>query len=138
MRKRKGNVPGAWTRLACEAVMPLFIFEWVVEWLLAGAATLYVSYCGVQAHRRSTQPWELLVARLQSAEAAKIDAAGPVTAKRRGLRAAYRVAGVALEMADYAERNGDAQAGLLETLRNAAAQIRLLAVRRLVIGVLAR
>ncbi len=123
---------------ACEAVTPLFIFECSLEWLLAGAVTLYVSYCGVQAHRRNARPWELLVARFQSAEAAMADVAGSAATRRSGLKAAYRVAGVALEMADYAVRNAEADERLLQVLRGDAVQIRLLAMRRLLFGAPAR
>ena len=117
-----------------------------MEWILTVAATLYLSYFGVLAHRRNTQPWERLSARLRSEEVAEIFIAVKTAGEhlrvrlnsRSGLRAAYRGAGIALEMADYAERRGTVDRGLVAALREDGMQVRRLALKRLLFKAQAR
>jgi hypothetical protein len=58
---------------------------------------------------------------------------GAHTQRVRNLRAIYREAGVMLELADYAERNGDpSETAMVKALRSDAVQIRIGVVKTLV------
>jgi hypothetical protein len=109
-----------------------------MQWALTVAATLYLSYFGVLAHRRNARSWDSLAARLRTGEVAEIfvavktaDALRVRLSSRNGLQAAYRGAGIALEMADYAERRAMADRGLVNALREDGIAVRLLALKQL-------
>src|SRR5580692_4097023 len=113
--------------------MPIVIvssmFVWFVEWLFVGASSLYLCYCYVQAHRRNARSWGLIVADFKILDAVNLKAAGRGRMPQQELKAAYQLAGTALEMADYAERNGAAEPRLIEALRGDALQIRLVVIK---------
>jgi hypothetical protein len=119
-------------------VTSLFIFKLALQSLFIGGATLYLFYCGVEAHRRSGRTWQQIVAGLDSLDAANVDEASTRSMRRAELRAAYRMAGVALELADYAERNGESEPRLIETLRADAVRIRIVALQALLLGAVAK
>ena len=63
----------------------------------------------------------------------RIEETGAHTQRVRNLRAIYREAGVMLELADYAERNGDpSETAMVKALRSDAVQIRIGVVKTLV------
>jgi hypothetical protein len=130
----KERCAGEPARRARQTVTSFFIFRLVLQSLIVGGSTLYLCYCGVQAHRRSSRSWQQIAAGLDSLEAANLDAASARSMRRAELKAAYRMAGVALEMADYAERSGDAEPGQIETLRSDAVRIRIEALKALLLG----
>lgn len=103
------------------------MFVWTLQWLFVGASSLYLCYCGVQAHSRNARSWDVIVAGFQILDPVNLNGLG--SSRRHELKAAYRMAGTALEMADYAERNGVAEAGLIEALRSDAVQVRLAAIK---------
>jgi hypothetical protein len=95
--------------------------------------------------RRNAQSWESLVSRfdlewttpgMSNHPSQQINAsedAGAHTERVRNLRAIYREAGVMLELADYAERNGDSSdTATVKALRIDAVQIRIGVVKTLV------
>ncbi len=105
------------------------------------SVAVYLGQWSAGLHRRNARSWDALVARLglnlreggSSADlAAEMDrhftseeiAQRALTAQ--GRRAMFREAGVMLEMADYAERNGGAEiAPLVARLRSHALAIRM-------------
>jgi hypothetical protein len=102
---------------------------------------LYLGRWRTGVHRRNTQSWDSLLARLRPDWSARglsdhflwkegLDATPEETWKRiqgaHGLWAMFQNAGVMLEMADYAAKNCDSvDRTLLETLRSDAMHIRL-------------
>jgi hypothetical protein len=109
--------------------------------ILISAVAFYLHRWRAGAHRRNTQTWGSLMARLRpdwnsrelsdpSLWAKRSNATPDEKWKRingaRGLVAMYQNAGVMLEMADFAERNADTvDRELLSTLRGDAMQIRV-------------
>ena len=107
---------------------------------------LFLGRWRIGAHRRNGQSWESLIARLQNDCNAReltehflwregLSATPEETWERihgpRGLWAMYRNAGLMLEMADFACRNGEVDPVLLEALRNDATQIRVCVLQAL-------
>jgi hypothetical protein len=107
---------------------------------------LFLGRWKIGVHRRNGQSWESLIARLQhDCNARELTehflwreglTATPEEAWERiqgpkGLRSMYRNAGIMLEMADFAARNGDVDPELLKTLRSDATQIRMCVVQAL-------
>jgi hypothetical protein len=102
---------------------------------------VYLVLWAAKLHRRNARRWDAMVAKLRfsfssgesSADlAAEMDRyfTGEEIAKRaqtiHGRRTMFREAGVMLEMADYAERNGGAEAAsLVASLRSHALAIRM-------------
>jgi hypothetical protein len=117
---------------------------------LAAVAVLivYLGCSGFLAHRRNARSWDSLTARIGSGTIARVFVAGgseamkagaidedlgSKIASRRGLWAVYKGAGVALEMADYAERSRSSiDPALLDSVRNDAMRSRVLALKALV------
>jgi hypothetical protein len=109
---------------------------------------VYLGCSGFLAHRRNERSWDSLAARLATGMVASIFVAGPSEAmragaidedfrsmitSRRGRWAAFKGAGVVLEMADYAERaRSSIDPALLDSLRNDAMRSRLFALKSLV------
>ena len=89
----------------------------------------------MEQHRRNGQSWESLVGRLHKTWFACGFGSAPAMATgRRELWAAYRGAGVIMQMADFAERNGGAlnssfDARFLSALRADAIRVRLAVLR---------
>jgi len=104
--------------------------------------TAFLYHCRAAQHRRNTQSWDSLLARLRPGWNARVlcemvsaeDAHKPTLREKwtriRGadsLWAMYRNAGVMMEMADYAARNSDSVAPeILRSLRSDAMRIRIL------------
>lgn len=123
--------------------MILAIFQYAA--LPAVTALLVGARAGIR--RRNTQSWDSLLARLQPDWSARKlsehflwrEGLNTTTEETwegiqgaRGLRAMYRNAGVLLEIADFAARNGDAgNEAILSALRSDAAQIRAGALKAL-------
>lgn len=119
-----------------------------LEWAGLAVVIVYLGWSGLRAHRRNARSWDSLAALLGSGMAARIFAAGPWDASktsptdevfrveinsRRGLWAVFKGAGVALQMADYAERSrSPIDPALLDSVRNDAMRSRLLALKALV------
>jgi len=111
------------------------------EMLLAQMQSVFATFAAVSLvywlashHRRNARTWESLVARLEPARnnvcAASIhegaEDAPLLVQKRDGLRKMHRQAGVMVEMADYAERNGSAMSQvMIDALREDAIHVRL-------------
>jgi hypothetical protein len=100
------------------------------QYIALTMAAVYLGYCATEQHRRNHQSWESLVGRLHQAWFAGGSCSVAIAAGRRELWAAYCDAGVIMEMADFAERNGDAvessfDASFLNTLRADAIQVRI-------------
>ena len=106
---------------------------------------LYLFYERAVLCRRNRQSWESLVSRLDlgwttpgmsnppSQYINSSEETSPRTHSVRDLRAIHREAGVMLELADYAERNGDSSdTAMVKALRIDAVQIRLGVVKTLV------
>ncbi|HVZ84736.1 MAG TPA: hypothetical protein VG893_13765 [Terracidiphilus sp.] len=105
------------------------------------AVAFYLAHWRASVHRRNTQTWETLIARLRPDWSARdlsehflwkegVNTSPEETWKRlhgaHGLWAIYQNARVMLEMADYASRNCElVDRTLIETLRSDAMQIRI-------------
>jgi len=106
--------------------------------------TLYLCHERAVLYRRNRESWASIVARLdpQSTSELKNDPSQHINASEgaevhpqrvRDLQALHRKAAVMLELADYAERNGDTSlTATVEALRYDAAQIRIGVVKTLV------
>lgn len=107
---------------------------------------LFLGRWRMGVHRRNGQSWESLIARLQHDCNAReltnhflwregLSATPDETWERirgpHGLWAMYRNAGIMLEMADFAARNGEVDPELLQTLRTDATQVRMCAIQAL-------
>ena len=99
----------------------------------------YLGYWRVELRRRNLQSWESLVVRLDPAwgEAGVGISKGPAemsSQSARGLWLMHRDAGIMLQIANFAERNGveSVDPESLEALRRDAIQIRICVVKRLV------
>jgi len=96
---------------------------------------LYLGNFAAEQQRRNQQSWESLVGRLHQAWHAGGSGSGAAIATgRRELWAAYRDAGVIMQMADFAERNSGGldpslelsfDPSFLKALRADAIQVRL-------------
>jgi hypothetical protein len=115
-------------------VISLDIFELAARWLFVGAAVLYLVYCRMQARRRNTRSWESIAAELRSLETARRGIEGSRPLDQAELKAVYRSAGLMMELANCAERNGGAEAGMIDALRIDAMQIRISALKQLTFG----
>jgi hypothetical protein len=102
---------------------------------------LYLYQRRASAHRRNVQSWDSLVSRLRPDSSARNWAESNATQEERwnrtgganGLWSLYENAGVMLELADYAARNGEAvNRDLLAALRSDAMQIRAAVLMALV------
>jgi len=97
------------------------------------AIALYIYQRRASARRRNEQSWDSLVSRLRPDSSAQNWAESNATPEEKwnrtggahGLWSLHENAGIMLEMADYAARNGEAvDRDLLATLRSDAMQIR--------------
>ncbi|MGA8668931.1 MAG: hypothetical protein WB679_03615 [Terracidiphilus sp.] len=118
-----------------------YILDSYLQIALFVSIAVYLGQWIAELHRRNARSWDAMVARLRlnsskggsSADlAAEMDRCftSEEIAKRaltaQGRRAMFREAGVMLEMADYAERNGGAEiAPLVARLRSHALAIRM-------------
>jgi hypothetical protein len=95
---------------------------------------MYLGNFAAEQRRRNHQSWESLVGRLHQAWHARGSGGSAAAIARRELWAAYRDAGIIMQMADIAERNGDTldpsfDASFLDALRADAIQVRLAVLR---------
>src|SRR6266536_1331174 len=92
--------------------------------LVPALVAIYLGHRTTLLHHRNMQSWESLVARLHP----KWSVGG-----ERRLWGMFREAGVMLEMADYAERNGTSvDLAIVNTLRRDALRIRIDVLKALV------
>ncbi|HMG86928.1 MAG TPA: hypothetical protein VK574_14445 [Terracidiphilus sp.] len=86
----------------------------------------YLTFSAATLHRRNQLSWESLSSRLQPAWSVSSSARVAVLASDRSARwSAFRDAGVLMQMADYADRNGVAvDPSVLASLRADAIRMR--------------
>src|SRR5579871_1595053 len=113
----------------------------LVQWGSIAAVALYLVFMRARMRRRNSQSWEALLTRLRPDWSARelsdhflwkegIDVSPEDAWRRmegpRGLWVMFKNAGVMLEMADFAAKNGsNIDPVMLATLRSDAMQIRL-------------
>ncbi|MFZ0745263.1 MAG: hypothetical protein WAM85_12710 [Terracidiphilus sp.] len=116
----------------------------IAAFMMAG---LYLAYSRNVLHDRNLRTWDSMVAKLQPAVVALRGLSTPqihaAIAERHehirsghDVRAMHRSSGAMLEMADYAERNGDSvDPALLGSLRSDAIHIRIGTAKALALNV---
>ena len=89
-------------------------------------------------HRRNQRSWQAIVGRMSSEGEAASRTSSPGSGEALGAlwsgqaRAAFRDAGVLMEMADYAERNAWPDAARMQAVRVAAVQMRMAAAKAMI------
>ena len=113
-----------------EDTITLIAFQFAAFTLIAA----YLAFSVATLHRRNQVSWESLSSRLDPAWSLAGSAGVAVLASDRSVRwSAFRNAGVLMQMADYADRNGTAiDPSVLSSLRADAIRMRIAVLQSLV------